>query len=54
MDDKEKNSGRKPYEKPAVVSERVFETSALGCGKCDNPASISVGGACTRGKPSAS
>lgn len=24
---------RKPYQKPAVRHERVFETSALGCGK---------------------
>jgi hypothetical protein len=24
---------RKPYERPAVVSEEVFETLALACGK---------------------
>jgi hypothetical protein len=27
------NSGRKPYRKPAFRHERVFETSALTCGK---------------------
>jgi hypothetical protein len=26
---------KKPYTKPAFRSERVFETSALGCGKVD-------------------
>jgi hypothetical protein len=26
-------SGKRPYRKPAVRSERVFETSALVCGK---------------------
>ena len=25
---------RKPYEKPKVTSEKVFETAALACGKC--------------------
>jgi hypothetical protein len=25
--------GRRPYQKPAFRFERVFETSALGCGK---------------------
>jgi hypothetical protein len=27
---------RKPYQKPAVRHERVFETSALTCGKVQN------------------
>jgi hypothetical protein len=28
-----KNTARKPYVKPAVRHERVFETMALSCGK---------------------
>jgi hypothetical protein len=28
-----KRAARKPYQKPAVRYERVFETSALSCGK---------------------
>lgn len=42
---------RKPYSKPAVESERVFETTALGCGKCQNPQQVTFGGACARGAP---
>ena len=30
--EKEKD-GRKPYVKPACVSEEIFETTALACGK---------------------
>ncbi len=30
---KKQPAGRKPYHKPAVRCERVFETSALTCGK---------------------
>ncbi len=25
---------RKPYQKPKITSEKVFETAALACGKC--------------------
>jgi hypothetical protein len=25
---------RRPYEKPTVRSEQMFETNALACGKC--------------------
>ena len=25
--------GKRPYEAPAVVSEQIFETTALACGK---------------------
>jgi hypothetical protein len=25
---------KKKYEKPAIVTEKVFETAALACGKC--------------------
>jgi hypothetical protein len=25
--------GKRPYEAPAIVSERIFETTALACGK---------------------
>jgi len=25
---------KKKYEKPAIKSEKVFETAALACGKC--------------------
>lgn len=28
-------SGKKPYEKPEVQFERVFETMALACGKIE-------------------
>lgn len=28
------DSTRQVYEKPAVNSEKMFETSALACGKC--------------------
>jgi hypothetical protein len=27
-------SGKKPYHKPKIESEKVFETAALACGKC--------------------
>lgn len=27
-------SVRRPYEKPVVHSEKMFETNALACGKC--------------------
>jgi ribosomal protein L4 len=30
------SSGRKPYRKPGFRHERVFETSALHCGKLPN------------------
>jgi len=29
-------SGKKPYTKPEVKFERVFETMALSCGKIDS------------------
>ena len=25
---------KKPYSKPAIKSEKIFETAALACGKC--------------------
>ena len=25
---------KKPYEKPKIKTEKVFETAALACGKC--------------------
>ncbi|MBN1383977.1 MAG: hypothetical protein JW983_03740 [Elusimicrobia bacterium] len=28
------NKKKKKYEKPKVTSEKIFETHALGCGKC--------------------
>lgn len=27
---------KKPYKKPAMKTERVFETAALACGKCQS------------------
>jgi hypothetical protein len=27
---------KKPYIKPAIRTEKVFETAALACGKCQN------------------
>ena len=50
-EDKDKQPGRKPYAKPAVESERIFETTALACGKCSNPQQVTFGGACARGRP---
>lgn len=29
-----KKPEKKPYEKPRVTTEKVFETAALACGKC--------------------
>lgn len=26
--------GRKPYRKPQMLTETIFETTALACGKC--------------------
>ena len=26
-------AGKRPYEAPAIVSEQIFETTALACGK---------------------
>ena len=40
--------GKRPYEAPAIVSEQIFETTALACGKV--PAQ---GGKCI-GRPKAS
>jgi hypothetical protein len=31
--DKSDREGKRPYEAPAIVSEQVFETTALACGK---------------------
>jgi len=31
-----KSSAKKPYQKPEVRHERVFETMALSCGKVQN------------------
>jgi hypothetical protein len=28
------DSKKKPYEKPRLTTEKVFETAALACGKC--------------------
>lgn len=25
---------KKPYKKPAIKTEKIFETAALACGKC--------------------
>jgi len=30
----QKMKKKKPYTKPAIKSEKVFETAALACGKC--------------------
>lgn len=27
---------KKPYKKPSIKTEKVFETAALACGKCIN------------------
>jgi hypothetical protein len=29
-----KKKAKKPYEKPCIRSQKVFETAALACGKC--------------------
>jgi len=30
---REAGPGKRPYEAPAIVSEQIFETTALACGK---------------------
>jgi hypothetical protein len=32
-EEKARERGKKPYQKPAFLHERVFETMALSCGK---------------------
>jgi hypothetical protein len=27
---------KKPYSKPAIKTEKIFETAALACGKCQS------------------
>lgn len=39
--DAQPDRGKKPYEKPAVTSEPIYETLALACGKLSGQ-----GGAC--------
>lgn len=34
MQQTEKQRTKKPYQKPRVESEKMFETTALACGKC--------------------
>lgn len=48
------DSQKKPYEKPAVVSESIFETNALACGKCQNINQLGMSVACSRGRPQSS
>jgi hypothetical protein len=31
---KEAKKTKKPYQKPELKSEKIFETAALACGKC--------------------
>lgn len=35
---------KEPYEPPAVMSEEVFETLALACGKTGGPGCLANGG----------
>ena len=35
---------REPYEAPAVVSEEIFETLAIACGKTGGPFCLANGG----------
>jgi hypothetical protein len=37
------NSGKKPYNKPSVVSEPIYETLALACGKLPGQGGICSG-----------
>ncbi|MGQ9489014.1 MAG: hypothetical protein ACUVTY_14590 [Armatimonadota bacterium] len=30
----DRRSARKPYRKPQILTEEIFETTALACGKC--------------------
>jgi len=39
---------KRPYEAPAIVSEQIFETTALACGKRSGPGSL------CKGRPKAS
>lgn len=40
-DKDEKNSSskkkKKPYQKPEIISEKIFDSSALSCAKCEDP-----------------
>jgi hypothetical protein len=37
------NGGKKPYKKPSVVSEPIYETLALACGKLPGQGGICNG-----------
>jgi hypothetical protein len=34
---------RQPYEKPACLSEKIFETTALACGKTPGEGGLCIG-----------
>lgn len=40
LHDKKKPGNRKAYVKPACISEKIFETSALACGKTPGRAGL--------------
>ena len=42
--DRQPATHKEPYDAPAVLSEEVFETLALTCGKLDTPLCLSTGG----------
>lgn len=44
MEDQKKPIEKKPYEAPAILSEEVFETLALACGKVPTDIVCAPGG----------
>jgi hypothetical protein len=40
---KKGKTGKKSYVKPAIVSEKIFETSALACGKTPGRGGLCIG-----------
>jgi hypothetical protein len=37
------SGGKKPYKKPSIVSEPIYETLALACGKLPGQGGICIG-----------
>ena len=45
-----KKKKKKKYRKPAIRSEKIFETAALACGKCPSASQPVWMGSCPRAK----
>ncbi len=40
---------KKPYQPPRIDTREIYEINALGCAKCSNASTISLGASCIRG-----